>query len=245
MNSVIEKHNDVKFWSDPAKAGETKLLLDEVSKVYGNGEASVKVLERVSLKVDAGEFVAVVGPSGAGKSTFLSIAGALLSPSDGRVLIGGQDVSKLSGAALNDVRLAKIGFIFQSANLIPYLTVLDQLLLIGDLSGKPKKESALKAKALLERLGLGHRLKHYPESLSGGERQRAAIARAWMNDPEILLADEPTASLDSERSRDVVQMLADEVKLRGKAAVMVTHDQRMLDLCERVIYIEDGRLSEA
>lgn len=245
MNSVIEKQNDVKFWSDPAKVNETKLLLDQVSKVYGNGDGSVKVLERVSLKVDAGEFVAVVGPSGAGKSTFLSIAGALLSPTEGRVLIGGQDVSKLSGAALNDVRLAKIGFIFQSANLIPYLTVLDQLLLIGDLAGKPKKESALKAKALLERLGLGHQLKHYPESLSGGERQRAAIARAWMNDPEILLADEPTASLDSERGRDVVQMLADEVKLRGKAAVMVTHDQRMLDLCDRVVYIEDGRLSEA
>lgn len=245
MNSVIEKQNDVKFWSDPAKVNETKLLLDQVSKVYGNGDGSVKVLERVSLKVDAGEFVAVVGPSGAGKSTFLSIAGALLSPTEGLVLIGGQDVSKLSGAALNDVRLAKIGFIFQSANLIPYLTVLDQLLLIGDLAGKPKKESAMKAKALLERLGLGHRLKHYPESLSGGERQRAAIARAWMNDPEILLADEPTASLDSERGRDVVQMLADEVKLRGKAAVMVTHDQRMLDLCDRVVYIEDGRLSEA
>lgn len=245
MNSVIEKQNDVKFWSDPAKVNETKLLLDQVSKVYGNGDGSVKVLERVSLKVDAGEFVAVVGPSGAGKSTFLSIAGALLSPTEGRVLIGGQDVSKLSGAALNDVRLAKIGFIFQSANLIPYLTVFDQLLLIGDLAGKPKKESAMKAKALLERLGLGHRLKHYPESLSGGERQRAAIARAWMNDPEILLADEPTASLDSERGRDVVQMLADEVKLRGKAAVMVTHDQRMLDLCDRVVYIEDGRLSEA
>lgn len=243
--STMTKEQDVKFWARSDSNGDSKLLLDQVSKVYGDGDAEVKVLDRVSLEVKAGEFVAVVGPSGAGKSTFLSIAGALLSPTRGRVLIGGQDVSKLSGSELNDVRLAKIGFIFQSANLIPYLTIRDQLLLIGQLAGKPKAESKKKADALLERLGLGHRLTRYPESLSGGERQRAAIARAWMNDPEIILADEPTASLDSERGRDVVQMLADEVKHRGKAAVMVTHDQRMLDLCDRVVYIEDGQLSEA
>lgn len=243
--STMTKEQDVKFWARSDSNGDSKLLLDQVSKVYGDGDAEVKVLDRVSLEVKAGEFVAVVGPSGAGKSTFLSIAGALLSPTRGRVLIGGQDVSKLSGSELNDVRLAKIGFIFQSANLIPYLTIRDQLLLIGELAGKPKAESKKKADALLERLGLGHRLTRYPESLSGGERQRAAIARAWMNDPEIILADEPTASLDSERGRDVVQMLADEVKHRGKAAVMVTHDQRMLDLCDRVVYIEDGQLSEA
>ncbi|GIP52715.1 ABC transporter ATP-binding protein [Paenibacillus vini] len=242
--STMTKEQDVKFWARSDSNGDSKLLLDQVSKVYGDGDAEVKVLDRVSLEVKAGEFVAVVGPSGAGKSTFLSIAGALLSPTRGRVLIGGQDVSKLSGSELNDVRLAKIGFIFQSANLIPYLTIRDQLLLIGELAGKPKAESKKKADALLERLGLGHRLTRYPESLSGGERQRAAIARAWMNDPEIILADEPTASLDSERGRDVVQMLADEVKHRGKAAVMVTHDQRMLDLCDRVVYIEDGQLSE-
>lgn len=243
--STMTKEQNVKFWARSDSNGDSKLLLDQVSKVYGDGDAEVKVLDRVSLEVKAGEFVAVVGPSGAGKSTFLSIAGALLSPTRGRVLIGGQDVSKLSGTELNDVRLAKIGFIFQSANLIPYLTIRDQLLLIGELAGKPKAESKKKADALLERLGLGHRLNRYPESLSGGERQRAAIARAWMNDPEIILADEPTASLDSERGRDVVQMLADEVKHRGKAAVMVTHDQRMLDLCDRVVYIEDGQLSEA
>ncbi len=242
MNTML-KEQDVNMGSTPKK--DTLLLLDKVSKVYGDGAASVKVLDQVSLEVKAGEFVAVVGPSGAGKSTFLSVAGALLSPSSGKILIGGRDISRLSGPELNDVRLAKIGFIFQSANLIPYLTVRDQLLLIGELAGKPKAESKKKADALLERLGLDHRLRNYPESLSGGERQRAAIARAWMNDPEIILADEPTASLDSERGRDVVQMLADEVKHRGKAAVMVTHDQRMLDLCDRIVYIEDGKLSEA
>lgn len=222
----------------------TLLLLDNITKTYEADDSSAQVLKQVSLEVKAGEFVAVVGPSGSGKSTFLSIAGALLSPTSGKVIIGKQDISTLSSHEMTDIRLQKIGFIFQSANLIPYLTVRDQLILIGELTGMKRTESKNKASALLTRLGLGHRLHYYPENLSGGERQRVAIARAWMNNPEIILADEPTASLDSERGRDIVQMLADEVKLQGKAAVMVTHDHRMLDLCDRVVYMEDGKLSE-
>lgn len=222
-----------------------KLLMEQVSKIYGDGDRSVRVLNQVSLKVKAGEFVAIVGPSGAGKSTFLSVAGALLTPTSGLIAIDGEEISGLKEAEQHRIRLEKIGFIFQSANLIPYLTVRDQLLLISELAGLPKAVARMKANQLLERLGLSHRSHAYPESLSGGERQRAAIARAWMNDPELILADEPTASLDSERGRDVVQMLAEEVKLRGKAAVMVTHDLRMLDLCDRVVHIEDGRLKEA
>lgn len=222
-----------------------KLLMEQVSKIYGDGDRSVHVLNQVSLKVKAGEFVAIVGPSGAGKSTFLSVAGALLTPTSGLIAIDGEEISGLKEAEQHRIRLEKIGFIFQSANLIPYLTVRDQLLLISELAGLPKAVARMKADQLLERLGLSHRSYAYPESLSGGERQRAAIARAWMNDPELILADEPTASLDSERGRDVVQMLAEEVKLRGKAAVMVTHDLRMLDLCDRVVHIEDGRLKEA
>lgn len=221
-----------------------KLLLEHVSKEFGDGDTSVRVLDDVSLQVKAGEFVAVVGPSGSGKSTFLSIAGALLSPTKGRIIIGDKEVGKQSSKQMNKIRLDNIGFIFQSSNLIPYLTVRDQLLLISKLAGKPKHKSEERADDLLKRLGLTHRMDSYPESLSGGERQRVAIARAWMNDPELILADEPTASLDSERGRAVVQMLADEVKLRQKAAVMVTHDKRMLDLCDRVVYIEDGKLSE-
>ncbi|MNO14449.1 putative hemin import ATP-binding protein HrtA [compost metagenome] len=219
-----------------------QLVLKDVSKIYESGDTAVKVLKEVSLEVKSGEFVAIVGPSGSGKSTFLSIAGALLSPTSGTVEIGNQDISKLSPKQMTDIRLQKIGFIFQSANLIPYLTVRDQLILIGELAGMKKSQSKKKATELLTRLGLGHRLLYYPESLSGGERQRVAIARAWMNNPEIIMADEPTASLDSERGRDVVQMLADEVKLQGKAAVMVTHDHRMLDLCDRVVQMEDGVL---
>ncbi|MFC7392191.1 ABC transporter ATP-binding protein [Scopulibacillus cellulosilyticus] len=223
---------------------DNKLVLDNISKVFGDGDTSVKVLEEVSLQVKAGEFVAVVGPSGSGKSTFLSIAGALLSPTSGRIILDDLEINGLPEKKMNQIRLEKIGFVFQSSNLIPYLTVRDQLLLIPELSGNRNKKTVKRADDLLERLGLAHRENNYPESLSGGERQRVAIARAWMNDPEIILADEPTASLDSERGRSVVQMLADEVKLREKAAVMVTHDKRMLDLCDRVVYIEDGRLSE-
>lgn len=221
-----------------------KLILDHVDKVFGDGESSVKVLDQVSLEVKAGEFVAVVGPSGSGKSTFLSIAGALLSPTRGRIMIDGSDISKVTEKKMNRIRLEKIGFVFQSSNLIPYLTVLDQLLLIPKLAGSSNNKAEQRAVNLLQKLGLKHRMNRYPQSLSGGERQRVAIARAWMNDPEIILADEPTASLDSERGRTIVKMLADEVKSREKAAVMVTHDKRMLDLCDRVVYIEDGKLAE-
>lgn len=221
-----------------------KLLLENISKVYQDGDKTVKVLDQVSLRVKAGELIAVVGPSGSGKSTFLSITGALLSPTSGRIVIDDVEINKLPEKEMNRVRLEKIGFVFQSSNLIPYLKVQDQLLLISKLAGNDIKKAKKRAEDLLDRLGLSHREHHYPDRLSGGERQRVAIARAFMNDPEIILADEPTASLDSERGRDVVEMLAEEVKLRNKSAIMVTHDTRMLDLCDRIVYIEDGKLSE-
>jgi putative ABC transport system ATP-binding protein len=219
-----------------------KLLFENVSKVYGEGDNKVIALDDISLNVRAGEFVAIVGPSGSGKSTFLSIAGALLSPSKGRLLLNGEDITTLSPKELTRVRLEKIGFVFQSSNLVPYLSVRDQLLLLSKLIGKRDKKTMKKADELLSHLGLGHRADHLPEALSGGERQRVAIARSLMNDPEIILADEPTASLDSKRGRDVVEMLAHEVKSRNKAAIMVTHDERMLDLCDRVVNITDGKV---
>lgn len=202
----------------------------------------VKALDDVSLAVKEGEFIAVVGPSGSGKSTFLSIAGALLSPSEGQIFINEENITDLSEKERNEVRLNKIGFIFQSSNLVPYLTVQDQLLLLPKLAGTLNKQAKQKSMELLAHVELGHRLKNYPEALSGGERQRVAIARAFMNDPDIILADEPTASLDSKRGRNVVEMLAAEVKSRKKAAIMVTHDERMLDICDRVITIQDGKL---
>lgn len=221
-----------------------KMVFEEISKIYGEKENVVKAVDRISFRIKEGEFVAIVGPSGSGKSTLLSIAGVLLSPSSGRLLLDNQDITNLSAKEMTRIRLEKIGFVFQTSNLVPFLTVRDQLLLVAKLANKPKKEAEKKADELLEHLGLSHRINQYPEKLSGGERQRVAIARAWMNDPEIILADEPTASLDSKRGRDVVEMLADQVKSKGKAAIMVTHDERMLDLCDRILTIRDGKLLE-
>ncbi|EAG3568923.1 ABC transporter ATP-binding protein [Listeria monocytogenes] len=218
------------------------LIMKNISKNYQDGEQVVEVLKNVSLEVAQGEFVAIVGPSGAGKSTFLSIAGALLSPTEGEIAIGGKVLNNLTSKDLTKVRLDKVGFIFQGANLIPYLNVRDQLLVIAELSGEKGRAAKDKADALLKELGLTARQNNYPESLSGGEKQRVAIARALMNDPDIILADEPTASLDANRGHKVVQMIADEVKRKNKAAIMVTHDERVLDLVDRVIRIEDGFL---
>lgn len=216
--------------------------MKNISKNYQDGEQVIEVLKNVSLEVAQGEFVAIVGPSGAGKSTFLSIAGALLSPTEGEIAIGGTTLNSMSEKALTKVRLDKVGFIFQGANLIPYLNVRDQLLVIAELSGEKGSDAKERADKLLQELGLTARQSNYPESLSGGEKQRIAIARALMNDPDIILADEPTASLDANRGHKVVQMIADEVKRKNKAAIMVTHDERVLDLVDRVIRIEDGYL---
>ncbi|MCP8970438.1 ABC transporter ATP-binding protein [Ectobacillus ponti] len=218
------------------------LVLENISKVYGTGEAAVTALHDVSLSVGTGELVAVVGPSGSGKSTFLSIAGALLSPTSGRILLNGRDLSQMPEKELTKIRLEQMGFIFQSSNLVPYLTVRDQLLLVNRLAGTKGQQAEEKAEALLWDLGLAGRQQHYPEQLSGGQRQRVAIARAFMNDPQMILADEPTASLDSKRGRDVVNLLAKEVRERGKSAVVVTHDERVLDLFDRIVTLKDGTL---
>lgn len=220
------------------------LMMKNISKNYQDGEQVIEVLKNVSLEVAQGEFVTIVGPSGAGKSTFLSIVGALLSPTEGEIAIGGKVLNDLTSKELTKVRLDKVGFIFQGANLIPYLNVRDQLLVIAELSGEKGRGAKEKADELLKELGLTARENNYPESLSGGEKQRVAIARALMNDPDIILADEPTASLDANRGHKVVQMIADEVKRKNKAAIMVTHDERVLDLVDRVIRIEDGYLKD-
>jgi putative ABC transport system ATP-binding protein len=220
------------------------LVLEHISKSFGDGDSSITILKDVSLQLKKGEFIAIVGPSGSGKSTLLSIIGALLSPSSGKVIINNENIAEYKPARLTSVRSNKIGFIFQSAHLISYLNVKDQLMLIRDISKKSNKEYHKTADDLIHHLGLGHRLKTYPNQLSGGEKQRVAIARALMNDPDIVLADEPTASLDSERGKQVVEMIAHEVKTRNKAAIMVTHDERMLYVCDRVLYMEDGQIFE-
>ncbi|MCM3400014.1 MULTISPECIES: ABC transporter ATP-binding protein [Oceanobacillus] len=217
------------------------IVMENVSKVYQDGPKSFTALDSISLEVKEGEFLAIIGPSGSGKSTMLSIAGALLSPTKGTVLLDGENLANLSSKQITARRLEKIGFVFQAANLIPYLKVKDQLSVINILA---KHKSKANEGALLRHFGLAHRAVNYPNELSGGERQRVAIARALINDPKLILADEPTASLDSKRGREVVETLANEIKSRGKSGIMVTHDERVLDLCDRVVTIRDGRLEE-
>lgn len=220
------------------------LHMSEVTKYYAEGSNRIAALDHVSISVEPGEFVAVVGPSGSGKSTFLSIAGALLKASEGEAKLNGHSISKLTAQELADLRLKEVGFIMQSSNLVPYLSVLDQLLIVKKMSGKVSKEDKAFAVKLLEELGLGLKLNSFPEELSGGEKQRTAIARALINDPGIILADEPTASLDTKRAHEVVSLIAQEVRTRRKAAIMVTHDERMLEYCDKVYRMEDGRLFE-
>ncbi|HMM43618.1 MAG TPA: ABC transporter ATP-binding protein [Thermomicrobiales bacterium] len=221
----------------------TTLSLDGISKIYGDAGDQVVALADVSLSLERGELLAVVGPSGSGKTTLLAIAGLLLRPTAGRVVLNGREIGDLSDRDMADLRLRHIGFVLQSSNLLPYLTARDQLLLVAELAGRRDRAAGARADQLLEELGLGARTRHYPEALSGGERQRVAIARALMNEPGVILADEPTANLDFQRGHEVVSMLAREVRSRDTAAIMVTHDERMLDLCDRVVRIADGRLS--
>ncbi|WP_078596276.1 ABC transporter ATP-binding protein [Evansella clarkii] len=223
--------------------GRSILEIKHVTKDFGDGNSTIRVLKNINLTVKQGEFIAVVGPSGSGKSTLLSVIGALLTPTEGDILIDQEVVHLQSKKRFNQLRAGKIGFIFQSDNLIPYLNVSGQLKLVNQIAKNNKSTGQKRANELLSRLDLLQRRNNYPAELSGGEKQRVAIARAFMNDPSIILADEPTASLDSVRGRKVVEMISQEVKSRNKAAIMVTHDERMLDLCDKVYVMKDGCLA--
>lgn len=221
----------------------TGLVLNNVTKSFKEGDSTVNALKNVSLTVAPGDFIAIIGPSGSGKSTLLSIAGALLQPTKGEVLVNGTNIGNMKEKELSAFRLTDIGFILQTSNLIPYLNVLDQLLLVCKMKGKVTAKEKTFAKELLNDLGIGTKLSKFPNELSGGERQRVAIARAFVNNSNIILADEPTASLDSNRAFEVVKQIRKEVKERNKAAVMVTHDERMLEFCDKVYRMEDGVLT--
>ncbi len=220
-----------------------RLSLRNISKTYTQANEVTHALQGASLDVAAGELVAIVGPSGSGKTTLLAIAGALLAPTEGEVLIDGTAITDQDDASLARIRLKEIGFILQSSNLVPFLTARDQLEVMGYLARANRSETRKRATALMEELGIIGRAGHYPEAMSGGERQRVAIARALMNDPAVILADEPTANLDSKRGRSVVEMLLRLVREGGKAGVLVTHDERMLDLVDRTYHIADGVLT--
>ena len=218
------------------------LEMKNIYKKYGEKHTEVIALKELSFAVQPVEFVAVIGPSGSGKSTFLTIAAGLQAPTSGEVIVGGQSLNKLTKKQRLAQRFQKIGFILQSSNLVPFLTVEDQFHLIEKVD-KSRKNSELKEQ-LLETLGLKELRNSYPRDLSGGERQRVAIACALYHEPDVILADEPTASLDTEKAFDVVQLLAKEAKEKDKGIIMVTHDERLLKYCDRVVRIRDGELTE-
>ncbi len=216
----------------------------DVSKVYGSGDASVPALDGISLEVPAGEILLMMGPSGSGKTTLLSIMGCILRPTAGSVVICGRETSNLHERSLPKVRLSHIGFVFQGFNLFPTLSVLENVELALELKGTRGRAAKRIAGELLDRVGLSDKLAAFPANLSGGQKQRVAIARALAGDPEIVLADEPTAALDSTSGRLVMEMLQSLAHERGRAVVIVTHDNRTAHFADRVVRIEDGRLSE-
>lgn len=212
-----------------------------VNKEYKDGNQMIEALKPTNLVINRGEFVAIIGPSGSGKSTFLTLAGGLLQPTKGKILVNQQTFSEESEKRRAKLRFESIGFILQTSNLVPFLTIQDQLRLVDKINGQTNETLLAE---LFTQLGIVHLANKYPENLSGGERQRVAIARALYNDPPIILADEPTASLDSTRAFEVVEILAKETKEKNKATIMVTHDTRMIEYCDRIFYMNDGQLTE-
>ena len=211
---------------------------------YGSGRTAVDAVRGVDLEIASGERVLVMGPSGSGKTTLLSILGGLLTPSDGRVLVGDEDLYGFNVRDRAALRLRRLGFVFQSFNLLSALTARENVETPMRLAGASRRESAGRAMELLERLGLGARATHLPRDLSGGEKQRVAIARALVNRPDVVLADEPTANLDAGTGHEVAQILCRLGCEEGKAVLIVSHDDRLTDIATRIVRVEDGRLHE-
>ena len=215
------------------------LELDDVHKIYGAGEAAVHVLKGIELCVREGEYVAIIGPSGSGKSTLLNILGCLDRPSRGVYRIGGEDVSRLDDRNLSRIRNTRIGFVFQSFHLISHLTVMENVELPLFYSRMPRAERRERCRVLLDKVGLGHRLTHIPNQLSGGERQRVAVARALGNDPDLVLADEPTGNLDSSTSTEIMELFY-ELHRQGRTVVVITHDPEIAARAPRRVVLRDG-----
>ena len=223
--------------------GET-LQIAHVTKRYGSGATEVTAVRDVSLSVSPGEIVLIMGPSGSGKTTLLSMLGALLKPTEGTVGLNGTNLSALAENQLPDIRLKQFGFIFQDFNLLSALTTLENVAIVAELAGSKSREARRKAASILTELGLGERLSFLPEKLSGGEKQRVAIARALVNDPALILADEPTANLDSKIGHEIMRLLRNIAKEQGRSVVIVSHDQRIKDIADRVLWLEDGEFKE-
>jgi putative ABC transport system ATP-binding protein len=216
----------------------------DVMKTYKVDSGTINAVDGVSLNVKAGEFVALVGPSGSGKTTMLAMLAALLKPTSGGIFIDGHDLTQMGEGERAQFRREKIGFTFQANNLVPYLTAQENVELMLRLNGKLDRKGKERSKELLARLGLGERMKNLPSQLSGGQQQRVAIARALIHNPSLVLADEPTASLDTERAFQVVETFANLIHEQNRAGIMVTHDLRLTQYVDRVVQMRDGQIAE-
>ena len=219
------------------------IALENIRKSYADGNQMHHVLNQLNLSVEPNEFVAILGPSGSGKSTLLAIAGLLLSADEGRIRIAGQDLTGLNQGQWTQKRLELLGFIFQDHQLLSYIKIGDQLELVAKLKGKKdKKKRQEEVKALLADLGIEACYHQYPNQMSGGQKQRAAIARAFIGNPQVILADEPTASLDPDRGQEIAQLIRKEVKSKNKSAIMVTHDRSILTYVDTIYELKHGQL---
>jgi putative ABC transport system ATP-binding protein len=225
----------------PAATG-TALKMEAVRKTYQVGDDDVVALDHASLEVGSDEIIALVGPSGSGKTTLCSIAGGILSATDGSVVVGGHDITEYSAKQLTDFRREEVGFVFQSVNLVPFLTARENLLVVDEIGRRTGSKAKQRAEQLLEELGLADRANNLPGQLSGGQKQRVAIGRALMNEPSLVLFDEPTSALDTKLGDQVVHLIRDEMKSRGTAAIIVTHDERITHYADRTVHIVDGRI---
>ena len=223
---------------------ETVLKLENLSRKYTLGKRSVQALSNLNLQVNRGEFVSIMGPSGSGKTTLLNVLGCLDKPTEGKVLLDDVDITQLPEKELYKIRRSKIGFVFQTFNLLPYLNARENVELPMECSNKPKSERSKRAKELLQIVNLSGREEHRPHRLSAGEQQRVAIARALANDPAIILADEPTGNLDENNKKEIVKLLANLNLTRGTTIIMVTHDSHIAAHTERMLLLTDGKITK-
>jgi putative ABC transport system ATP-binding protein len=222
------------------------LRMTKVTKRYQVGDTTITALDGADLEVEPGEIVALLGPSGSGKTTLCSLAGGILTPTDGEVVVAGTDISDFTAKRLTDFRRDEVGFVFQSVNLVPFLTARENLLVVDELGRRDRRDrrrARERADRLLADLALDDRAANLPAQLSGGQRQRVAIGRALMNEPALVLLDEPTSALDSTLGEQVMELVQRQIRDRGTAAIVVTHDERVVRFADRTIHISDGRLA--
>ncbi len=225
-------------------SSEVVLKIENMSKTYQLGKRNVQALSNLNLQVKKGEFVAIMGPSGSGKTTLLNVLGCIDKPTSGKVMLDNVDVGGLAESQLYKIRRNKIGFVFQTFNLLPYLNARENVELPMENNGKSKGERSLRAKELLKMVGLSGREEHRPQRLSAGEQQRVAIARALANDPAIILADEPTGNLDTKNKQEIVKLLANLNLNQGTTIIMVTHDGQVASRTERLLLLSDGKITK-